>query len=205
MKSQKAALKNRTTLWHAVSVWGFLALAVMSGFISLQAYIGNSKESKKRYDTLLAVDAAGGDVEKALLNLRTYIYQHMNTTIGSPTGVRPPIQLSGTYNRLLTAEQARVKTANDDVYAKAQKECERLVPDGLSGRGRIPCITEYVTKNPVKEQPIPEGLYQYDFVAPKWSPDTAGIGFIVTFTLLGVFVYRLVSYSKIIRHLYHTS
>ncbi len=191
---------ERSTLRQLITVWGFLVLTIISGTISLQAYIGNSKEAKKRYDTLLAVDAAGGDVENALFNLRSYIYSHMNTTIGSPTGVRPPIQLKGTYDRLVAAEQAKSKQSNDDLYNKAQKECEKLFPEGLSGRGRVPCITEYVTNNATKEVPIPEGLYTYDFAAPIWSADAAGIGILVTSLLAFIFIYRLFTYRRLLNH-----
>lgn len=201
---------NRSNARHMVTVWGFLILAVISGIITLNAYIGNSREAKRRYDILIATDAAGGDVEGALRSLRTYIYAHMNTTIGSPTGVRPPIQLKGTYDRLTAAERARAaaaKEANAGLYTKAQAECERLIPDGLSGRGRVPCITEYVTKNSQSEteQTIPDGLYKYDFVSPIWSADTAGIGMIVTAILGLVFVYRIVTYKRVKRHLHLSS
>jgi len=175
-------------------------LSTVSIFVTLQAYIGNSVEAKKRYDALIAVDAAGGDVEKSLLELRTYIYRHMNTTIGSPTGIRPPIQLKGTYDRLVAAEKVRVKTANDDLYNKAQKECERLIPEGSSGRGRIPCITEFVTKNAVVEQGIPDGLYKYDFAPPLWSPDVAGFGIIVTVLLVVASLFMTFTYLRIRHH-----
>ncbi len=179
-------------------------LTTISIFVTLQAYIGNSAEAKRRYDALIAVDAAGGDVEKSLLELRTYIYRHMNTTIGSPTGIRPPIQLKGTYDRLVAAEKARVKAANDDLYNKAQKECERLFPEGLSGRGRIPCITEYVTKNAIVEQPIPDGLYKYDFAPPIWSPDTAGFGMLATVILAAASLLATFTFLRI-RHHQHMS
>lgn len=192
---------SSTGLRQAVIMWFFLGLAIVAGFIGVQAYIGNSKESKKRYEALLAVDAAGGDVEKALLELRTYIYSHMNTTIGSPTGVRPPIQLKGTYERLVAAEKERVGQVNDNLYNKAQQVCEQLFPEGLSGRGRVPCITEYVSKNSVTEQQIPEGLYKYDFVAPAWSPDKAGIALVISALSFIVFLFYLVFYIRLRTHL----
>ncbi len=193
-------LKERSVLRQLVTVWGFLLLAVISGFIGMQAYVNNSKEAKVRYDNLLAVDAAGGDVEASLLNLRSYIYAHMNTTIGSSNGIHPPIQLKGTYDRLVVAEQLKLKQSNDDLYNKAQKECEVLFPEGLSGKGRVPCITEYVTKNAAKETTIPEGLYKYDFVSPIWSLDLAGISILFTGLFTVVFALRLLTYRSMLHH-----
>lgn len=198
-KKQHITHKSR----HRLTILVLLVAFIISFGITAQAYVGNSRQAKALYDKLIATDAAGGDVELALKELRTYIYSHMNTTIGSPTGVKPPIQLKGTYDRLVAAEQGRVKQVNDDLYARAQKECERLIPNGLSGRVRVECITNFVTTNgtnETKEQTIPEGLYKYDFVSPTWSSDLAGIGMIVT-TLLGIaLTYNIIVYRRLLFH-----
>ncbi len=150
------------------------------GLFTVNSLVSNSREAKRRYDALIAVDQSGGDVEQALTDLRSYIYAHMNTRIGSPTGTYPPIQLKGTYDRLMQAEQAKLEAVNETLYNQAQAECEKQFPGGLSGRGRIPCITDYVTSKGVKLTEIPTGLYQFDFVSPTWSPDAAGIGLVLT-------------------------
>ncbi len=206
MKHKQVESLERSRLRHYITVWGFLVLAFISGFITLSAYIGNSRGAKQRYEQLLAVDKAGGDVEGSLRELRSFIYMHMNTAIGSSNGIRPPIQLKGTYDRLTSTEQTRAagaKEANANLYTTAQQFCEKQVPTGLSGRTRIPCITEYVTKNaqPETEQIIPDALYKYDFVSPVWSPDTAGIGMLVTAGLTLVFLYRFVAYRRALHHL----
>lgn len=195
-KKQHITHKSR----HRATIKLLFVAFLVSFSITAYAYINNSKQSKVLYDRLIATDAAGGDVEQALKDLRVFIYSHMNTTIGSPTGSKPPIQLRGTYGRLVTAEQGRVKQVNDDLYARAQKECERLIPEGLSGRGRIECITNFVSTSTVKEQSIPEGIYKYDFVSPYWSADVAGIGMVVT-TILGIaLLYNIITYRRIVFH-----
>ena len=139
----------RSNARHLLTVWGFLVLALISGAITLTAYVGNSQQAKKLYDQLLSVDAAGGNVEQSLYNLRSFMYAHMNTKIGSPTGVQPPIQLKATYDRLVKAENDRAasaKVSNATLYTRAEQECEKEIPNGLSGRTRVPCITDFVTK-----------------------------------------------------------
>ncbi len=196
--SKKQHITHKTR--HRVTILVLLIASAFSFLFTANAYVGNSKQSKHLYDNLAATDAAGGDVEQALKDLRVYIYSHMNTTIGSPTGVKPPIQLKGTYDRLVASEQSRVKLANDDLYARAQKECERLIPDGLSGRGRIDCITNFVSTGTTKAQIIPEGLYKYDFVSPRWSPDVAGIGMLVTAALGLALLYNVAIYRRLLFH-----
>lgn len=170
----------------------------------MQSYIQNSEQAKQKYEVLLAVDAAGGDVEKALYDLRVFVYSHMNTTIGSETGVKPPIQLKNTYERLVAAEKERVKKANDDLYNKGQIVCEQQFPNDFSGRARVPCVSEYVIANAVKEQTIPEGLYKYDFVSPLWSADKAGISMLIAIGCFTVFIIRFVMY-KSMKHHFHMS
>jgi hypothetical protein len=205
-KQKEGAGLSRSTARHYVTVWGFLVLAGASGLITLNAYRANSSHAKELYDHLIAEDAAGGDVEGALSDLRSYMYAHMNTAIGSPTGVKPPIQLKGTYDRLVAAEKARAadaKTANANLYNTAQQVCEKEVPNGLSGRGRVPCIEAYVTSHAQSEtvNSIPAALYQYDFASPAWSPDTAGFGIVLTAVLFLIFLYRWLTYRRALHHL----
>lgn len=138
-------------------------------------------------------DQRNGDVETALHELRVYVYNHMNTDLTSgENSVYPPIQLKYTYERLVLAEQERVKAVNATIYSDAQAYCEQKYPESFSGGPRVPCIKEYVSTKGVAIKPIPDGLYKFDFVSPVWSPDAAGwlvVAAIVTALLL---VLRLV-------------
>lgn len=169
-------------------------LTLIFGALSLYGLSRNGHGAVARYNTLIAADQSGGDVEKALNDLRTYIYSHMNSEIGGPNGIYPPIQLSGTYSRLVDAEQKRVETINGELYQKAQQFCEENGSQGFSGRNRLDCINAYVDQNGAKPQKIDEALYKYDFVSPRWSADLAGISivFLVLFfvaTLLQIIMY----------------
>jgi hypothetical protein len=44
-------------------------------------------------------------------------------------------------------------------------------------------VTDYVTTHGVKTNTIPVALYEYDFVSPKWSPDTAGWSMLLSIIL----------------------
>lgn len=155
--------------------WHFLLLALFFGLLSLVALRHNNLTAIKLRETLTTVDQQNGDVELALKNLRSYIYGHMNTNLSSGSNtIKPPIQLTYRYQRLVQTEKDRVSAANAAIYNDAQKYCEQQIPDGLSGRGRVPCIQDYVAGHGLKEQPINEDLYKFDFVSPMWSPDLAG-------------------------------
>lgn len=169
---------------------------------SVVGLVQNSREAKDRYDTLIAVDKAGGDVDTALNNLRGYMYSHMNTKIGNDNGIRPPIQLQGTYERLLLAEKNRVTQVNESLYAAAQAYCERTLPAGLSGSSRLKCIEEYVDTSGEKVQEIDASFYKFDFVSPRWSPDFAGISIVVACIFGAVFVIDLILFFRI-RRLVH--
>jgi len=141
-------------------------------------------------DAVIAADERAGDTETALRDLREYVYSHMNTDLTTENGIRPPIQLKFRYERLVEAEKKRVADSNSQIYTEAQAVCEQRFPAGLSGRGRVPCIEQYVSQNGVREQPIPDSLYKFDFVSPWWSPDLAGWSIVVSLLFLGLFITR---------------
>jgi hypothetical protein len=178
-----------------VAVFGIVTVFFVT--LSILGLISNSNGAKERYDALIAVDQAGGDVEKSLNELRTYIYAHMNTQIGSELGVKPPIQLKATYERLVALEEEKALRTNEALYQEAQAYCERTQPAGFSGRNRIDCIASYIDTHGVKVEPkiVEDDFYKFDFVPPRWSPDLAG------YSILLASVFGTVFFIDIIRYL----
>ncbi len=111
-----------------------VVLLIVFTSLSVVGLINNSNGAVDRYNKLIAADQSGGDVAVALNELREYIYAHMNTEVGGPNGFYPPIQLNGTYQRLVAAEETRVREANDNLYTEAQEYCETAISSGFSGR-----------------------------------------------------------------------
>ena len=187
----KRHLHHIWTRFRPISYWYFLVATLVCGVIFVFAYRQNNLGLIKYRDAVFAADEANGDVEKALRQLREYVYAHMNTDLTpDESSIRPPIQLKYRYERLVQAEKDRVSKINENIYHEAQIECEKLFPAGQSGRGRIPCIEERVSQNGVKEQPIAKELYQFDFVSPVWSSDLAGWMLILTGLFSLIFITR---------------
>ncbi len=172
-------------LWvklRSVSYAYLVAATVIAGFTTIMALRQNNLRALELRDKVLEVDKANGDVETALNELRGFVYSHMNAQLATDTSVYPPIQLKYRYERLVAAEKERVSKENAAVYTAAQKHCESLNND-FSGRNRVPCIQDYVTKNGEKEKIIPDALYKFDFASPTWSPDLAGWSLLITIVL----------------------
>ncbi len=158
-----------------INVYVLVVILVVSTAVCVFALRQNNLQALKLRDAVIAADKDNKDVEGALKELRTFMYSHMNTSLSSgPNAIKPPIQLKYSYERLVEAEQQRLTAENSKVYIEAQAECERRFPKGLSGSGRIPCITDYVASRGVEQKNIPDSLYKFDFVSPTWSPDLAG-------------------------------
>jgi len=136
---------------------------------------------------VFTADKQNGNVEAALKNLQQFVYAHMNTNLDSGSSVYPPIQLKYTYDRLVQAEKDRVSAANSQIYTDAQTYCQQQIPTGFSGRGRVPCIDDYVTSHGTTAQTIPASLYEFDFVSPHWTPDLAGWSLVVTIIFSALF------------------
>jgi hypothetical protein len=154
-------------------------MLVVSGLALRANYMTMTELRKEVY----VADEKNGDVEGALRKLREHIYAHMNTNLSSGSSVYPPLQLKFTYERLLASVQADSKANNAQVYTDAQAYCERLYPQSFSGGPRVPCIKDYVASHGVQVPTVPDGLYKFDFVSPRWSPDFAGWSLVVTLAI----------------------
>lgn len=175
-----------------MSPWYLLFLLILASVVCVTALRNNNLKMIELREAVYKADEKNGDVETALRNLRGYVYAHMNTDLASgSSGIRPPIQLKGRYDRLLAGERDRVTTNNSKIYTDAQADCERRFPAGLSGSNRIPCIQEYIAQKGAKEQPIQDALYKFDFLSPRWSPDLAGWSMLAAASLLVLFVIRI--------------
>ncbi len=191
------AVKRRDDHSRLMKIGVFGGLTVVSGALSVVGLVNNSKGAVTRYNKLIATDQAGGDVEAALYDLRTYIYNHMNSEIGGPNGIYPPIQLKGTFDRLVAEEAARAESANETLYADAQKFCEDNGSQGFSGRNRLDCVNNYIDENgqSATKQEVQESLYKFDFIAPRWSADLAG------FSLVAVVIFGLITAAHLIGYI----
>ncbi|HSX23808.1 MAG TPA: hypothetical protein VLE74_01785 [Candidatus Saccharimonadales bacterium] len=176
----KRNLHHIWTRLRKISYGYFLIAFIVCAITAVFALRHNNLTALYLRDQVLKTDQQNGNTEAALQKLRTYVYGHMNTNLTTNTSVYPPIQLKYRYERLVAAEQARVAQANagNNVYNDAQKYCEATQPQSFFGAGRLPCIQNYLDSHPaptvVKEQPIPDAMYKFDFISPAWSPDLAG-------------------------------
>lgn len=187
-KRQVHKLRNKLD-W--LSPWYLLALALVFGTVSAYAMRQNNLTMIKLRNQIFTADKANGDVEVALRSLREFIYSHMNTNLNSQNSVRPPIQLKYTYDRLVKSEHKQITATNAKIYSKAEQACQRFFVAGRAGPASAPCIKAYVNAHLIKEQPIPDALYKFDFVSPIWTPDLAGITLAIAISLLIFFGLRL--------------
>ncbi len=146
-------------------------------------------------------DEKGQGTEEALEALRRHVYSHMNSDLtAGGNAIRPPVQLTKTYERLVSVERDRVAAINKKVADDAVAICEQKFPVGQLRDGRVPCVQEYMTKNSVSENKIvAKELYQFDFVSPVWSPDLAGWSLVLSAVLFMLLVLRF-SLERWLKH-----
>lgn len=148
-------------------------------------------------DAVYAADKDNGDTETALQNLQAYVTTHMNTNLSAGDNtVYPPIQLKYTYERLVHAKSAATGQQNNQIYSDAQKHCEQQNATDFSGRNRVPCIQQYVQSHTVVSptESVPDALYKFSFISPRWSPDLAGWSLVVTIIFSALFLISLVAH-----------
>lgn len=178
----------------------FLFLAISFGVVSIFALRANNQKMIELREAVYVADEQNGDVEGALRALRQHVHTHMNTSLtAGDNSIRPPVQLKYTYERLAEAEQAK-RVNNDGLITEAQNHCEQTQPQSFYGRGRLDCIRQYLDQHGVSvsdEINIPEDLYKFDFVSPKWSPDLAGWSLVLTVFFFVLFLVRAAAESLI--------
>lgn len=160
----------------------FVALFVVFSFVAVFSLRSNNQTMISLREAVYVADKDNGDVNKALNELRSYVYAHMNTDLSSGgNSIKPPIQLKYTYERLQSAAQAAAN--NSQLYTDAENYCQATIPASvsISGRGRVSCVADYISSHGGKQAlAIPVGLYEFDFISPNWSPDWAGWSLIVS-------------------------
>lgn len=170
----------------------FTALLVCT-LVHVVALRANNIRMAELRDAVYIADQKGEGVEEALQALRAHVNGHMNTNLNNNKGIYPPIQLKYTYERLVKAEEDRVSAANAQIYTDAQKYCETLNSTSFYGRDRVGCIQNYIkTHGAQTARTIPDALYKFDFVSPRWSPDLAGWSLVVCIIVLLLTIARYV-------------
>lgn len=184
-------------IWHKYK--NISLIIIISGLIifSLTAVLSlrqNNLNMLKLRQQVVDVDANGGDVNAALLELRNYVFSHMNTRLRSNDSGEPPIQLASSYNRYIADQQAKLtQSGKSDIYTNAQATCERTAPTLAE---RVNCIQLFVAENGGEVAEIvypPKDLYSFDFASPTWSPDLAGISLLISIVCAVLLVVRLVT------------
>ncbi len=183
---------------NSVSTRTVLYLFIASSLVCVFGLRHNNQQMIKLREAVYQADKNNTDINKALNNLRSYVYAHMNTNLSSGNNnIKPPIQLKYTYQRLYDNQFDAVQQANQKIYTDAQTYCQS-VNNAFFGTTRVPCVQNYVVNHGVKQAniTIPPGLYEFDFVSPRWSPDLAGWSLLVSLVSFILLLLKLGS-SKI--------
>lgn len=161
---------------RVVKPWYVLAVALVSTGVCVVELRANNLHMAQLRTAVYEADKDNGNVQKALQDLQLYVTSHMNTDLSSgPNAPYPPIQLVYTYDRAIQAAGDQVAAANSQIYTDAQHYCEQVNSRDYYGTNRVPCVQQYVREHGVTNIPtIPDSLYKFSFVSPKWSPDLAG-------------------------------
>lgn len=182
-------------IWHKYKKISLLVIVVgliASSFTAVLALRQNNLNMLKLRQQVVEVDANGGDVNSALIELRNFVFSHMNTQLRTNDAGEPPIQLVASYNRYIADQQTKLtQSGKSDIYTNAQATCERSSPTLAE---RVNCIQLFVAENGGQVAEInypPKDLYSFDFASPRWSPDLAGISLLLAIIFAVLLILRL--------------
>ena len=196
----KRKLHHSLTLLRRIKYFALIGLSLFFAVTAVYGLRSNNQRMVELRAEVFKTDKKNGDTETALRELREYVFAHMNTDLSSGTNaVKPPIQLKYRYERLVQAEKAAYDAASAKMVNDAEATCVARYPGNVLSQTRLNCAREYAQTHPVTLQSIPDDLYKFDFVSPKWSPDLAGWSIVLSVVFLLLFVIRYAS-ERVIRH-----
>ncbi len=149
----------------------------------------------KLRQNLLVADTLGVNVEPALNDLRIYVFGHMNTNVNTNESSEAPIQLVNTYYRAILQVEAQdaVRNGTQALYNSAITSCSAQGSDLYKN---VTCVENYLIThgNGLKNQNLPsKGLYQFNFISPKWSSDLAGWLIVLSILSGSLLVFRIIT------------
>ncbi len=149
----------------------------------------------KLRQNLLVADTLGVNVEPALNDLRIYVFGHMNTNVNTNGSSEAPIQLVNTYYRAILQVEAQdaVRNGTQALYNSAITSCSAQGSDLYKN---VTCVENYLIThgNGLKNQNLPsKGLYQFNFISPKWSSDLAGWLIVLSILSGSLLVFRIIT------------
>lgn len=197
---KKGQLHDTRKRIERVKAVHLLLLAVIFGLLAVYGLRSNYTTMVELREAVYQADRQNGNTEAALQALRSHVYSHMNTDLSSGDNpIKPPIQLKVRYERLAAAEQQRVKDQNNKITADAEAICAQQFPAGGYNAPRVSCVQDYVSQRAVSQAAaVPEQLYKFDFISPRWSPDLAGISLVLSVTCFLLFILRVLA-AKLLR------
>lgn len=196
----KRKLHHSLKLLRHIHYFALIGLSVFFGITALYALRSNNQRMVVLRAEVFKVDKENGDIESSLKVLREYVFAHMNTNLSSGTNaVKPPIQLRYRYERLVAADKSAYEAANAKMVNDAEATCIAQHPGTVFSQARLECAKAYAAAHPITQKFVPDDLYKFDFLSPKWSPDLAGWSIVLSVIFLLLFVIRYIS-ERIIRY-----
>jgi hypothetical protein len=174
-KMDKRKLHHGYTRLRALKPSYFLLISLLFLALAVYGLRQNNLKMIELRDAVSKADAQNKDVEKALRELREYVYSHMNTDLSGGQSISPPVQLKNRYETLAKQEQQSIKEHNARVANEAEGICAQRHPAGGLNSARVACVQDYVGLNSRQAGDVPSDLYKFDFASPRWTPDLPGI------------------------------
>lgn len=176
-----------------LKAWYFLVPAIIFALLAIYGLRNNYSTMVELREKVYMTDQENGDIETALNELRAHVHGHMNTNLTSGNNaIKPPIQLKARYERLVAAENERIKVTNAQINAAGEQQCAQRFPGEGFNAPRVSCVQDYVAANAAKAGSVPDSLYKFDFISPKWSFDLAGVSIILSVIFSTLFMARVV-------------
>lgn len=194
MSIDKARIHHKLVVMRRVKYWQLLFLLVVFALASLFFLRQNSLEMVRLRSEVKQADEKGEGVEQALSNLQKYVTSHMNTDLGDGVSLQKSYEKA--YQKAFDAAvEAQRSPQNKAASDRAHAECKAKHADNFNLY--VNCARDILQKSTgsssgrVEFREPPKEAFIYNFVAPVWSPDVAGISVILTGVVAIVLILKI--------------
>jgi hypothetical protein len=183
-----------------VKTWQLIIVLLLVTLVAATLLRMNNLGMVERRTAVIQADEKGdkGLIRSTLTELQRYVSGHMNTDMNGG------VYLSHSYERDRAAALEAASNSsnpNSGVYQQASVECRSRFQGGTASfrNDYVQCVIEKVSslssaQDAAASLVLPRaGNYHYDFAAPVWSLDLAGLAVAVAALIIGVILSRLVA------------
>lgn len=199
IKAHNEKIRRRLRLLRKVKTWQLIVVLLLASIVAATLLRLNNLGMVGRLEAVKVADEKGDkeEINKALTELRSYVFAHMNTDIPKETYL---VHSHGRDRDAALASAQDATNPNSEEYEAASIECREKWQGGVASfrNDYVKCVIDRVaalsgqsSADMSAQLPKPD-MYRVSYASPLWSPDMAGFSVLFCIFIIMVILIRFI-------------